>query len=45
MLASAADRYPLLLELREPAEMGHPIDEAKRVAGELLTKAHTQHER
>jgi sugar phosphate isomerase/epimerase len=45
MLASAADQYPLLLELREVADMKHPIDEAKRVAGELLSKAHSQHER
>lgn len=45
MLASGADQYPLLLELREPPDMEHPVEEAKRAAGELLTKAHSQHER
>ena len=45
MLASAADQYPLLLELREPAGMEHPVEEAMRAAEELLTKSHSQHER
>ena len=36
LLAARGDQYPLLLELKEPADMAHPIDEAKRAAGKLL---------
>lgn len=44
-LASRPDQYPLLLELKEPAEMEHPIDEAKRAADDLLTKSYShEHE-
>jgi sugar phosphate isomerase/epimerase len=41
-LGSQADQYPLLLELREPPAMEHPIEEAKRTAEELLTEAYSQ---
>jgi sugar phosphate isomerase/epimerase len=45
-LASRPEQYPLLLELREPAAMKHPIQEAKHVADELLTKSYShEHER
>jgi sugar phosphate isomerase/epimerase len=30
-LRSAPDQYPLLLELKEVADMQHPIDEVKRI--------------
>jgi sugar phosphate isomerase/epimerase len=36
MLASRPDQYPLLLELREPPDTEHPIEQAKRKADELL---------
>ncbi len=45
-LTSKPDQYPLLLELKEPAEMQHPTHEAKRAADDLLAKAYShQHER
>ena len=37
-LASRPEQYPLLLELKEPARMERPIDEAKRSADELLAR-------
>ncbi len=44
-LASRPEQYPLLLELKEPAEMEHPIEEAKRAADELLAKSYShEHE-
>lgn len=45
LLAARPDQYPLLLELREPPHMEHPIEEAKRAAEELLTRSYShQHE-
>jgi hypothetical protein len=35
LLRSRADQYPLLLELREPPGMEHPIDEARRAIEKL----------
>jgi sugar phosphate isomerase/epimerase len=44
-LTSRAEQYPLLLELREPPDMEHPIEEAKRKADELLTRNYShEHE-
>lgn len=46
MLASRLEQYPLMLELKEPADMEHPIEEAKRALDELLTKSYShEHER
>ncbi|MGA7414557.1 MAG: sugar phosphate isomerase/epimerase family protein [Bryobacteraceae bacterium] len=36
MLASRPNQYPLLLELREPPDIEHPIEYAKRKADQLL---------
>lgn len=36
MLASRPNQYPLLLELREPPDVEHPIEHAKRIAEQLL---------
>jgi sugar phosphate isomerase/epimerase len=36
VLTARADQYPLLLELREEAEMEHPVREAKRALDELI---------
>ncbi len=36
LIGSRQDQYPLLLELREPIGMEHPITEAKRIADELM---------
>ncbi len=36
MLASRPNQYPLLLELREPPDVEHPIEHAKRIADQLL---------
>jgi sugar phosphate isomerase/epimerase len=36
LIGSRRDQYPLLLELREPVGMEHPITEAKRIADELV---------
>lgn len=45
LLTARPDQYPLLLELREPPQMEHPIEEAKRAAEELLTRSYShQHE-
>ena len=41
MLASAADQYALMLELKEPADVDHPIEEAKRSMDNLLEKAYS----
>jgi sugar phosphate isomerase/epimerase len=41
LLTAKEDQYPFLLELREPADMEHPIEEAKRAAEELLAKAYS----
>ena len=38
LIGSRRDQYPLLLELREPVGMEHPIAEAKRVADELVNR-------
>ena len=38
LIGSRRDQYPLLLELREPVGMEHPITEAKRVADELMSR-------
>lgn len=38
LLGSRLDQYPLLLELREPAGMEHPIVEAKRAMDELTKR-------
>ncbi len=38
LIGSRKDQYPLLLELREPMGMEHPITEAKRVADELVSR-------
>jgi hypothetical protein len=35
LLGSRPDQYPLLLELREVAEMEHPLDEIARVFEKL----------
>jgi sugar phosphate isomerase/epimerase len=43
LLASRPDQYPLLLELREMPDLAHPLEEAKRVADELI-KYTTEHE-
>ncbi|HZS54427.1 MAG TPA: sugar phosphate isomerase/epimerase family protein [Bryobacteraceae bacterium] len=40
-LASRAEQYPLMLELREPPDMEHPIEEAKRAAEDLLKKSYS----
>jgi sugar phosphate isomerase/epimerase len=46
LLAARPEQYPLLLELREPLHMDHPIEEAKRAADELLMKTYShEHER
>ncbi len=39
LLRSRPDQYPLLLELKEPAGMEHPVEEAKRSADELIARA------
>ena len=36
LLGSRGDQYPLLMELREPPDMEHPISEAKRAMDELI---------
>jgi sugar phosphate isomerase/epimerase len=36
MLTSRLNQYPLLLELREPPDIEHPIEHAKRTADQLL---------
>lgn len=36
MLSSRPGQYPLVLELREPPDTDHPIEQAKRKADELL---------
>jgi sugar phosphate isomerase/epimerase len=36
MLGAHSNQYPLLLELREPPDLEHPIEHAKRKADELL---------
>jgi sugar phosphate isomerase/epimerase len=41
MLAANAEQYPLMLELKEPADMERPIEEAKRTADELLANAYS----
>jgi sugar phosphate isomerase/epimerase len=41
LLASHPEQYPLLLELREPPDMEHPIEKAKRAADELLTQSYS----
>jgi len=38
LLASRGDQYPLLLELKEPPEVNHLIEEAKRASDGLLKK-------
>jgi sugar phosphate isomerase/epimerase len=38
LIGSRRDQYPLLLELREPVGMEHPIAEAKRIADELVNR-------
>jgi sugar phosphate isomerase/epimerase len=38
LIGSRRDQCPLLLELREPVGMEHPIAEAKRVADELVNR-------
>jgi len=38
MLQPGADRYPLLLELKEPDNMEHPIAEAKQAIDKLLER-------
>ncbi len=38
LLGSRKNQYPLLLELREPAGMEHPIEEAKRAMDELTKR-------
>jgi len=45
LLAARPEQYPLLLELREPPNCEHPIEEAKRAVEELLTLSYSrQHE-
>ena len=45
MLAARGDQYPLLLELKEPPNLPHPVEEARRVADELVDKAYShEHE-
>jgi sugar phosphate isomerase/epimerase len=41
LLAAHADQYPLLLELKQPVDMAHPIEGAKKAAEELLAKAYS----
>ncbi len=36
LLTSRPEQFPLVLELREPAGMEHPIEEARRTASELV---------
>jgi len=38
LLQSRADQYPLLLELKEPDGMAHPVDEAKKAIDGLLER-------
>ncbi|HTU46521.1 MAG TPA: sugar phosphate isomerase/epimerase family protein [Bryobacteraceae bacterium] len=38
LLQSRADQYPLLLELKEPDGMAHPVDEAKKAMDGLLER-------
>ncbi len=38
LLSSRPNQYPLMLELKEPAGMEHPVAEAKRAIDELMTK-------
>jgi hypothetical protein len=38
LLGTRRNQYPLLLELREPAGMEHPIEEAKRAMDELTRR-------
>ena len=40
LLVSTPTQYPLLLELREPPDMEHPINKAKRAADDLLARAY-----
>src|ERR1700751_3597164 len=41
LLTSKTGQYPLMLELREPPDMAHPIEEAKRAADDLLARAYS----
>jgi sugar phosphate isomerase/epimerase len=41
LLFAKEDQYPLMLELREPAEMEHPVEEAQRAVEELLSKTYS----
>jgi sugar phosphate isomerase/epimerase len=38
MLGANGEQYPLVLELREPTGMEHPIEEAKRAADDLVSR-------
>jgi sugar phosphate isomerase/epimerase len=38
LLSSCGDQFPLLLELREPSNLPHPIEQAKRAIDDLLVK-------
>jgi hypothetical protein len=38
LLQSRPKQYPLLLELREPAGMANPIEEARRAMDELTRR-------
>lgn len=45
LLASCPDSCPLLLELREVAEMERPVEEARRAADDLLKQAERNEQR
>jgi sugar phosphate isomerase/epimerase len=38
LLSSCAGQFPLLLELREPPTLPHPVEDARRAMDDLLTK-------
>lgn len=38
LLSSRSDQFPLLLELREPANLPNPVEEARRIMDNLLSK-------
>lgn len=42
LLGSCPDQYPLMLELKEPSGMEHPIERAKRAMEELTSAAGTR---
>lgn len=42
LLKSRSDQYPLLLELREPPGMDHPVEHAWRCVDELMSRTHDE---